>query len=66
MSIRLNAGQRALLADKIGDAGNLALGALIFGQVLAERPFSTAIGLLGGCAWLVFMVAATLLRGSRR
>jgi hypothetical protein len=50
--LRLNQTQRTLLAEKLGDAGNLAAGALIFGQLLAEH-FSALIASCGGILWFV-------------
>ncbi len=52
--LRLNKTQRSLFAEKLCDAGNLAAGALTFGQFLAER-FSPAIASSGLFLWLVFV-----------
>ena len=54
--LRLSQRQRAVLADKVPDAANLALGALFFGQLLAERPFSSWLALLGVACWVGFFV----------
>ena len=53
--------QREMLADKLPDAANLALGALFFGQFLSDRPFSGALALSGSVAWLVLMISAIML-----
>jgi len=42
-----NAKQRALVADKLFDFGNVAAGAMIFGQFVADRPFSVLLGVTG-------------------
>ena len=39
--------QRAVLIDKAPDLANVAAGALIFGQLLGERPISLVIALAG-------------------
>jgi hypothetical protein len=44
-------GQRALLADKLPDAANLAAGALFFGQFLSDRPFSLGMAIAGIASW---------------
>ena len=38
--VRFTQEQRQMLIDKLSDAANLALGALVFGQFLGDRPFS--------------------------
>ncbi len=35
--------QRRMLIDKLPDAADLALGGLVFGQFLGDRPFSMAL-----------------------
>lgn len=45
--VRWRAGQRRMLVDKLPDAANLALGALVFGQVLGDDAFSIGIAVLG-------------------
>jgi len=51
--------QRVLFADKLPDTANLALGALVFGQFLAEGEFSTLVALLGVGLW-VFLVGCAI------
>lgn len=43
----LKHGQRVLIGEKLADAANLVVGALVFGQALTER-FSPALAVLGG------------------
>jgi len=55
--LRLTKTQRTLVAEKLCDAGNLAAGALIFGQFLAEK-FSLWIAAGGFFLWLLFVGSA--------
>ena len=59
----LTQAQRSLLADKLLDVGNLAAGALIFGQVLSERPLSVTVAVLGFAVWLIVAWCAVALEG---
>lgn len=59
--ILLTQGQRELLADKLPDAANLAVGALFFGQFLSSQPFSVALALAGIGAWFVLFIWAVVL-----
>ena len=52
---------RAMSADKLPDTANLALGALVFGQFLAEGAFSTLVALLGVGLWVFFVGCAVIL-----
>jgi hypothetical protein len=61
----LTQGQRELASDKLADAANVALGALIFGQALGDA-FSWRLAVLGFLFWAAFIVAALLLRETRR
>jgi hypothetical protein len=47
--------QRALLAEKLADAANLAMGALVFGQFLGERSLSPLLAFVGFGLWIVFL-----------
>jgi hypothetical protein len=49
--LQLNSTQRTLLAEKLCDAGNLAAGALLFGQFLADR-FSILLACAGLTLWV--------------
>jgi hypothetical protein len=57
--------QRELLANKLPDAGNLAVGALFFGQFLSDRPFSIVIALCGIGAWIAMVTEAVILAAGR-
>ena len=61
----LNQRQRAVLLDKVPDAANLAVGALFFGQFLADRPFSFALALWGAGIWLGLFCWVTVLASER-
>jgi hypothetical protein len=50
-----------MLMDKLPDAANLALGALVFGQFLGNRPFSPLVAAVGMVAWLALLAWALLL-----
>lgn len=56
--LRLERAQRTLLAETLRDIANLAAGAMIFGQFLADAMFSTAIALGGMAIWLVLVLTA--------
>jgi len=58
--LRLTERRRTVLADKLPDAANVALGALGFGQFLGEGPYSIVIPATGILLWIVLMVAALL------
>lgn len=53
--------QRRMLIDKVPDAANLALGALVFGQFLGDRPFSRVLASAGVGVWLALVGYALLL-----
>jgi hypothetical protein len=59
--LRLSREQRRTLADKLPDAANLALGALVFGQFLQERPFSPVLAATGVGVWLALLAWALFL-----
>jgi len=55
--------QWTMLADKLGDAANVALGALVFGQFLSESGFSLLVARSGLTAWVALLFWAALLTG---
>ena len=59
----LKSGQRSLFADKLFDAANLSLAALVFGQFLGEGFFAAGVALLGLALWIFFIVFAAVLSG---
>lgn len=56
--VGLTSEQRQMLMDKLPDAANLALGALVFGQFLGDRPFSLLLGVTGAVGWVVLLAWA--------
>ena len=60
--LRLKRAQREMLADKLPDTANLALGALVFGQFLATG-FSWIVAVLGLALWILLMTLATRFSG---
>lgn len=59
--VRLTSRQRALLADKLPDAANIAAGALVFGQFLSDRTFSLPLAAFGTTLWIVLICCAVVL-----
>jgi len=57
--------QRQMLIDKLPDAANLALGALVFGQFLGDRPFSMTLAVLGIGTWMVLFACALWIGGGQ-
>ena len=55
--------QRAMFADKLPDAANLALGASVFGQFLGEGAFSSLVALPGLGLWVFFIGCAAIVAG---
>ena len=57
---------RTMLAEKLMDTANVALGAMVFGQFLNERPLSIWVGSLGAAIWAGLMMCGAILVGRRR
>ncbi len=63
--LELNREQRRVLVDKLPDAANVAAGALVFGQLLSDHPFSLGLAALGVALWaLLFACSVALARRS--
>ena len=62
----LNDAQRGLLMDKVPDFANLAVGALLFGQFLGDRPFSLSLALCGLGSWAVLFAWAVVLAARKK
>lgn len=56
--LRLNNAQRAVLVDKVPDLANVGAAALVFGQFLSDRGFSTQLALVGGALWFLLVGGA--------
>lgn len=52
--------------DRLPDAANLALGAMVLGQFLGDRPFSLGIAFMGVAAWGSLLAYAFVLGRERR
>lgn len=61
--LRLSSRQRLLLAEKALDTANLAIGALVFGQFVANQVFSYKVAFFGFMAWLVLLGCSLFLSG---
>ena len=61
----LKRAQRAVFVEKLPDAANLALGALVFGQFLSDR-FYPWVALLGLTLWIFFIGCAVIVAGGAR
>jgi hypothetical protein len=57
--------QRLLLAETLRDIGNIAAGAMIFGQFLADQPFSLWVAVGGMTVWIGLVGCAVLVAGRR-
>jgi len=53
--LRLKPGQRRVLVERLPELANFAVGSLLFGQFLSDRPFSWWLALGGLTMWLGLM-----------
>jgi len=53
--VRLKPRQRAVLLEKLPDVANLGIGALLFGQFVANQTFSAWSAIAGFAIWIGFM-----------
>jgi len=60
----MNNDQRKFISDKLGTLGNIAVGALIFGQFLSKELFRFPSFLFGVLLWFIcYTTAYLVLRG---
>jgi hypothetical protein len=59
--LRLDRNQRRVLADKLPDAANAAVAALVFGQLVAGHPVSMAVAVSGTLLWVWLLACALIL-----
>jgi len=60
----MNNDQRKFVSDKLGTLGNIAVGALIFGQFLSKESFRFPSFLFGVMLWFTcYITAYFVLRG---
>lgn len=65
--LRLNEAQRRVVTDKVPDLANLAAGAMVFGQFLADEPFSALVAAGGLVIWAFLMGCTVVLaRGAEQ
>jgi hypothetical protein len=64
--LELNDAQRGVLADKLADVANIAVGALLFGQFLGDGPFSPSLAAVGVGIWVFLVGCAVGVTGRRR
>jgi hypothetical protein len=57
----VNLEQRKFLADKLGNLGNFAVIALVFGQALSEKLLRTDVFLIGILLWIILIALGYLL-----
>ena len=62
VALDLDREQRSLRADKLFDAGNVAAGAVVFGQFVAGRPFSILLAGMGLGIWLTALTVSVALK----
>lgn len=58
--LRFSKEQRVLLVEKLPDLAQVAVGALVFGQFLGERPFLYTVAAAGYVVWYCPDVVRTL------
>jgi hypothetical protein len=58
--------QHVLLAETLREIANVAAGAMVFGQSLADRPLSPWLAVLGAGLWVSLVIVAVLLAGRTR
>ena len=63
--LRLKRQQRDILADKLPDLGNLAAGALVFGQALTP-DVSIFVAVSGLMLWAACMAMSTYIAGGAK
>ena len=60
----MNKSQRKFLSDKLGTLGNIAVGALIFGQLLSKESFRFPLFLFGVVFWVTcYLTGYLILKG---
>jgi hypothetical protein len=59
--VEINKEQKKLYAEKILDLANIAVGALVFGQFVSDKPFSLLKAIIGIIAlFLLYMISFAL------
>ncbi len=50
-----------MLVETLRDVATVSVAALVFGQALSDRGYSSALAALGVCVWLVVVASALVL-----
>jgi hypothetical protein len=53
--LRLTAGQRRVLIDRLPELANFAVASLLFGQFLSDRPFSWGLAVGSLAVWAALL-----------
>ena len=61
--IELQRDQRRVLVETLSEFGNIADGALVFGQALSDRVFSIRLAALGFALWVLIVGTSVVLAG---
>ena len=64
MAKPLSNAQRALISEKLMELGNIAIGALFFGQAFSGFPFDARVALLGVVMVISLYIFALVVGGS--
>ena len=64
--LRLTRRRRDVIVDKLPDAANIALGALVFGPFLSDRPYSLILAVIGLGIWSSLIVTTLLISEESR
>ena len=64
--LRFSKEVRVFVAESLRDVANLAMGAMVFGQFLSDRPFSLLVAAGGVAVWTVLMSYAVFLRAEKK
>ena len=63
----MNQEQRKFVSDKLGNLGNFAAVAFVFGQLISQEPIKQPAFFLGVFFWLICMITSYLiLRGGEK
>ena len=54
--IRLRSAQRRVLIAHLPELANVAVGSLLFGQFLSDRPYSLPLAAVGVASWALLIV----------
>ena len=57
----MNENQRKFISDKLGTLGNIAVGALIFSQLLSKESFRFPLFLFGVVFWFICYITGYLI-----